>query len=156
MIFCKNLVKLFARLITISCTSLLSHLNSTIWHKSSLQRFVCLKTNDLLKIFCLFANVSRSICCKSGYYFCLHIKNAAFCTLLFLKFLKFTPQNICCFCWSFQERFVSFIRCVVLLNKAANIYRIYPFFSFKTSPLLKMCHFFVPLSYLSFSYAPSV
>ena len=91
MIFCKDLMKFFAWLITVSCTSLLSHLNSTVWHKSSLQRFVCLKTNNLLKILCLFTDVSWAICCKTRYYFSFHIKNAALCTLFFLKFLKLTP-----------------------------------------------------------------
>ena len=87
MIFCKDLMQLLAWLISVCCTSLLSHLDSTIRHECSLQRFICLKTNDLLQIFHALIYISRTISRKTGNNFCLHVKNSAFSSFFFLKFL---------------------------------------------------------------------
>ena len=86
-IFIKDLVKFRIWCISISCTSLLSHLDTTIRHKCSLQWFISLKTNNLLQVFHILINVSRAISCQSCYNLCLHVKNAAFSTLFFLQFL---------------------------------------------------------------------
>ena len=103
MIFCKDLFQSFIRLITVSCTSLYCHVDTTVRHKRSLKRFVCLKSDNFLQVFHALVDISRAVCCKTGYNFCLHVKNAAFCTFLFLQLLKSSPQFICCLCRSFQE-----------------------------------------------------
>ena len=48
MIFCKDFMQFFTRCISVCRTSLLSHLDSAVRHKCSLQRLVCLKTDNLL------------------------------------------------------------------------------------------------------------
>ena len=142
MIFSKDFMKFWVWLISISCTSLLCHLNSTVRHECSLKRLVCLKTYNLLKVFHTLIDIPWAICCQSGYYICFHIKNATFCTFFFLKLLKSSPQFVGCFSWSFQERVISFIWSVVILDKTSNIYRMRPVSSFKSCPLFVLCHIF--------------
>jgi len=139
-VFCKDFFQSFARLITVSCTSFYSHVDTAVRHKRSFQRFVCLKSDNLLQIFHAVINISGTICCQSGNNFCLHIQHSAFCTFFFLQLLQSSPQFVCCFCRSLQEGFVSFIWCVILLNEIAYIYGISPVFSCKAFPLLKIWH----------------
>ena len=73
MVFIKNFIKLWIWCVTISCTCLFCHLNTTIWHKRTFQRLVCLKTNNFLQIFQFFFNISRAICSQRRYNLCLHI-----------------------------------------------------------------------------------
>ena len=86
-IFSENFMKLLAWFVAVSLAGLLSHFNSTIRHKCTFQRFVCLQTNYLLQIFHAVIDICCAVSCDSAYNVCLHIQNAAFCTLFFLEFL---------------------------------------------------------------------
>ena len=140
MIFCENLMHLLTWCVTMCCAGFFSHVDSTVRHKCSLQRFVCLQTYNCLQIFHAFINISRAICCQTGNNFCFHIQNAAFCTFLFLQLLQSSPQFICCLCRSLQESLISVIWCVVALNKVTYIYRINPVFTLEAFPLFKLSH----------------
>ena len=140
MIFGEDLMQFRARSISVSRTCLLSHLDTAVRHKRSLQRLVCLKSDDLLQVFHIFIDIARSVCSQSGYNFCLHIQNAAFRTFLFLKFLKFSPQLIGRLGRSYQEGFVSFVLCVVVLNEITHIDFLFPEFTFEVCPLFKLLH----------------
>ena len=147
-IFCKNLMKFFAWLIAVCCTSLLRHIDSAVRHECTFQRLICLKSYNCLQLLHAFINISRAIRGKPGNNFCFHIKNTAFCALFLLQFLKSSPQFICCLCRSFKERCVSLIRCVVALNKVAHINRFLPVFAFKSCPLLTVCHDWFSLKFI--------
>ena len=140
MIFCEDFMQFLTRCISVCCAGFLSHLYSTVRHECSLQRFVCLQTNDCFQIFHAFIDISRAICCDTGNYFCFHIQNAAFCTFFFLQLLQFSPQFICCLCRSLQESFISVIWCVVALNEVTYIYGINPVFTLEAFPLFKLSH----------------
>ena len=60
-IFCEDFVELFRRLIAVCSTSLLCHLDTTIWHKGTLQRLIGLQTYNLFKVFQAFVDVSSTI-----------------------------------------------------------------------------------------------
>src|SRR5699024_7837923 len=140
MIFGKDLMQLRAWSISVSGTSLLCHLDSAVRHERSFQRLVCLQSDNLLQIFHLFIDISRTVCCQAGNNFCLHIQNAAFSALFFLKLLKLSPQFIGCLCRSCQEGFISFILCIVVLDKVTHIDFLFPEFAFEVCPLFKLLH----------------
>ena len=139
----EDIFDLVAYVISVSLACLLCHLDSAVWHESTFQRFVCLKTYNLLKVFQLLIDISRTVCCDSCYYLCLHIKNAALGTLLFLKLLKFAPEFISCLCRLFQERSVSVIWCVVHADEVTNVDFLFPTIAFESVPLLEInfCQF---------------
>ena len=91
MIFCEDLMQFLAWLVSVCCTSLLCHLDSTVRHECSLQRFVCLQTNNLLKVFHALIDISWAVCCQTGNNFCLHVENSALSSFFFLKFLQSSP-----------------------------------------------------------------
>ena len=64
MIFCKDFMQFFTRSISVSCARLLCHLDSAIRHECSLKRFICLKSYNLLQIFHIFIDISRTVCCQ--------------------------------------------------------------------------------------------
>ena len=57
-VFRKDLMKLRARFIAIGLASLLSHLDSSIWHECTLQRLICLQTNNLLQLLRILTKIS--------------------------------------------------------------------------------------------------
>ena len=142
MIFCKDFMKLRTWFISIHFTGFFSHFNSAVWHECTFQRLVCLQTDNLLQIFHAVIDISSSVCSDACYNISLHIKNAAFCSFFFLKLRYLSPQTVCCFCRSLQERIISIIRCVVILNKVADIYAFFPESSSETVPLFKILHVF--------------
>ena len=147
MVFGKDLMKLWIWFISIHFTGFLSHFDSAVWHKCTFQRLVCLQTDNLLHIFHAVINISSSICSDACYNIRLHIKDTALCSLFFLKFRYFSPQTICCLCRSLQERIISVIWCVVVLNKIADVYAFFPESSSETIPLFKILHvFYLPFS----------
>ncbi len=83
-IFCKDLVELVIDMISICLCRLFSHLDSAVRHERSLQRFVCLKSDDFLKILCGFIDVSCAVSGQSGNDLCFTVKHASLCALLFL------------------------------------------------------------------------
>ena len=143
LIVVENIFDLVAYMVSVSLTCLLCHFNSAVWHESTFQRLVCLKTNNLLQVFELLIDISRTVCCNSCYYLCLHIKNAAFSTLLFLKLLKLAPEFICCFCRCFQERSISVVWCIVHADEVTNVDLLFPTIAFESVPLLEInfCQF---------------
>ena len=143
LIIMEDIFDLVTYVISVSLACLLCHLDSAVWHESTFQRFVCLKTYNLLEIFKLLVDISRTICCNACNYFCLHIENAAFGTLFFLKLLKFTPEFVCCLCRSFQEGSISVVWCVVHADKVTNVDLLFPTIAFESVPLLKInfCQF---------------
>ncbi len=143
LIVVENIFDLVAYMVSVSLTCLLCHFNSAVWHESTFQRFVCLKTYNLLQVFEFLIDISRTVCCNSCYYLCLHIKNAAFSTLFFLKLLKLAPEFICCLCWCFQEGSISIIWCIVHTDEITNIDLLFPTITLKTIPLFKInfCQF---------------
>ena len=62
-IFSENFMKLLAWFVAVSLAGLLSHFNSTIRHKCTFQRFVCLKTNYLLQIFHAVIDICCAVSC---------------------------------------------------------------------------------------------
>ena len=99
----------------------LSHLDTTIRHKCSLKWLVCLKTYDLLKILCLWINVTRTICCNAGYNICVLLQYTTVVSLCLLKSLKLIPELVRSICWSCKEALVSIIRCVVVLDEVSYV-----------------------------------
>ena len=134
-IIMENIFDLVTYFISVSFACLLCHFDTTIWHKSTFQRFICLKTNNFFQIFQIFIDISGTICGQRCNNFCLHIQNAAFCTFFFLKFLKFAPEFVCSLCRFFQERSISFIRCIVHADKVTYVDFFFPTVSFETFPL---------------------
>ena len=142
----ENIFKLVTYLISVCLTCLNSHLDSTVRHECSLQRFVCLQTNNCFKIFEIFVDVSWAICCQRCNYLCLHIKNSAFGTFFFLKCLELAPQFVCSFCRSFQERSITVIWCIVHSNKVTYIDFFFPTVALKAIPLFEIFHSFTSFS----------
>ena len=136
----ENVFDLVAYFVSVSLTCLLCHFDTTVWHECTFQRFVCLQTNNFFKIFEVFIDVSRAICCQRCNNLCLHIQNAAFCTLFFLEFLQFAPQTVCSLCWSLQEFLISVIWSIVVLNKVTYVDAFFPESSGKAIPLFKFSH----------------
>ena len=142
----ENIFDLVTYFISVSFTSLLCHFNTAVWHESTFQRFICLKTNNFFKVFCFFINISGTICCQRCNHLCLHIKNSAFGTFFFLKCLELAPQFVCSFCRSFQERSITFIWCIVHSNKVTYIDFFFPTVALKAIPLFEIFHSFTSFS----------
>ena len=142
----ENIFNLVTYFISVSFTSLLCHFDTAVWHESTFQRFICLKTNNFFKVFCFFINISGTICCQRCNYLCLHIKNSAFSTFFFLKCLELAPQFVCSFCRSFQERSITVIWCIVHSNKVTYIDFFFPTVALKAIPLFEIFHSFTSFS----------
>ena len=136
----ENIFDLVTYVIAIGFACLFCHFNSAVWHKSTFQRFVCLKTNNLLQILCLLINISRSVSSQRSNNLCLHIQDTALCTLLFLKCLQLIPELIGSFCRFFKEGSISFIWSVVHTDKVTNINFLLPTVALKAIPLFKISH----------------
>ena len=130
----ENLMKFLRWLITIGCTCLLSHLDTTIRHKGTLQRFVCLQTYDLLQFLCSFTDIARTIGSHTGHHLGLHIQDTTLSTLLLLQFFEHTPKFVCCFCWLLKEGSITIITIIIILDKLTHIDFIKPLGSSKSSP----------------------
>jgi len=120
-IICKDLVEVLVWLVSVHLECFLSHLDTTIRHKCSLKWLVCLKTYDLLKILCLWINVTRTICCNAGYNICVLLQYTTVVSLCLLKSLKLIPELVRSVCWSCKEALVSIIRCVVVLDEVSYV-----------------------------------
>ena len=103
MIVGKDLVKLCRGLIAVHLAGLLSHLDTAEGHECSLQGLICLKTDNLLEILHGIIHVSCAVSEDIGNNLCLHIENAALCSLFLLQFLELAPELICCFCRTCEE-----------------------------------------------------
>src|SRR5699024_2873286 len=79
------------------------------------------------------------VCCQSGNNLCLHIENASFSALLFLKPGEFSPKFICRLCGICKERLISVILSIVVLNEIAHIDFLFPEMSAKTFQLVTIC-----------------
>ena len=88
---CKNFLQFRIDLISVSFSCLNCHTDTTVRHKCTFQRFVCLQSYDLLQLLHILADVARSICGKARNNFCLTFQNAAFFTFFFLKLLDMIP-----------------------------------------------------------------
>ena len=64
-ILVENLVELLRWLIAVCCTSLLCHLDTTVWHESTLQWLISLKTHYLLQVLGALTDVGCTVCCQS-------------------------------------------------------------------------------------------
>ena len=145
-VFVEDLVILFIDGITIVGSSFLCHLDATIWHEGTLERLVCLKTYDLFEVLHFLTDITRTICCKSGNNFSFTFQHAAFFSFFLLQFLYGIPQfysSLSRFC---QEGFISFVLCVVGLNKIADIDVFCPVAFSKASPFF--FHVFSSFQYI--------
>ena len=105
--------------------------DTTVRHECSLQRFVCLETNNFFEVLSVWTNISWFMCCKRCYDVCIHIKDTSSLNTVFtyaylvmfflLKSLKFFEQFVSCSCWACKELFVTIIWCVVILNKVTYV-----------------------------------
>ena len=96
-------VKFCRRLIAIGCASLFRHLNTTIRHKSALQRLIRLQTDNLLLLLSSLSDIGRAIGRHTGNNFRFHIQHPTFSALLLLQFFEHSPKFVCCFSWRFEE-----------------------------------------------------
>ena len=130
-IFCKDFVEFRAWSVAIHLAWLLSHFNTAVRHKCTLERLVCLKTYNLFKV---FIKICSAVSCDAAYNLSFHIKNAALGSFFLLEFLKLAPELVCSFCRTFKERLVAVIRCVVSLNEVSDINVGLPFATCKICP----------------------
>ncbi len=140
MILVEDLLIFRIRSITKSCTSLLSHLDSAVWHESSFQRLICLQSDDLLQVFQLIFNICCIVSCKAGNDLCLLIENAVVVVLCLLQFLYLVPKFVSCFCRSCKERLVAVVLCVVLLDEVTYVTFLFPDTAFETVPSIGLEH----------------
>ena len=87
----ENFLQFRIDLISVSLCCLNCHTDTTIRHKCTFQWFICLQTYNLLQILHVFADISRSVCCKTGNNFCLAFQNTTFFTFFLLKLLNMVP-----------------------------------------------------------------
>ena len=64
-ILVEDFVELLRWLIAICCTSLLRHLDTTVRHEGTLQRFISLKTYHFLQILGTLTNIGSTVSCQS-------------------------------------------------------------------------------------------
>ena len=140
LIFCKHIVDLRIYLVAVHFACLLSHFDSAVWHKCTLQRLVCLKSYNLLKILQVFRNISWSVCGQACDNLCLHVKHTIVGTLCFLQLLQLSPQFVSSLGRAFQERIVSVIRGIIVTDKITNVNLFFPTTSFEAFPLCKIFH----------------
>ena len=139
-IFCKHVMNLRIYFIAIHLACFLCHLNSTVWHKCTLQRLICLKSYYFLKILQIFINVSRSICSQACNNLSFHVKHTVIGTLCFLQLLQFSPQLVCSLGRALQEGIVSVIRGIIVTDKITNVDLFFPTASAEAFPLCKIFH----------------
>ena len=156
MIFGKNLMKLFRRLIPVSCAGLLRHLDTAIGHERAFQRLVRLKSYDLFQLLLFFYNICRRVGCNTGYYLCLHIEDAALGALLLLKLLQLAPELFGGICRPLQKRLIALIGCIVVLNEVSYIHVFFPVSSTEAIPCCLFCHVFPPCITNSFCYSSPI
>ena len=156
MIFGKNLMKLFRRLIPVSCAGLLRHLDTAIGHERAFQRLVRLKSYDLFQLLLFFYNICRRVGCDTGYYLCLHIEDAALGALLLLKLLQLAPELFGGICRPLQKRLIALIGCIVVLNEVSYIHVFFPVSSTEAIPCCLFCHVFPPCITNSFCYSSPI
>ena len=140
-ILSKNLMELWIRSITICSQGLLCHSDTAVRHKSSLQRFISLKTYDLLVVLHGLIDISRTISIDIGNNICLHIQHATLGSLLLLILLKLSPEPVRALCRSLKETLISVIRGVVFLDKVTNVDIIVPVTRREAFPCFKICHY---------------
>ena len=134
MIFIEYLMELVIDMKAVVFRGLFRHLNSAVWHKSSFQRLVRLKSHDFFQFLVLRINVSGSVGSQTGNHLGLAFQDASSCTLLLLKFLNFIPQPLRCLRRTFQKAFITAVRRIIVLNKIPNIDILCPFGSLESSP----------------------
>ena len=132
-VFLEKINDLWIYMITIIFAGLNCHTDTTIRLKWTFKRFICLKTYDLLFI---LIQISRSMRCNTWDNLSVHVQNSALSTLFSRQFHYLIPQILCSLCRTSQERIITFIWCIILLNKITDINFFLPNSSNKWIPFL--------------------
>ena len=133
-VFRKDFMELVGRLVAIGSASLFRHLDATVWHEGTLQRFVGLQTHNLLKVFGLWVDVSSRISRHATHNFGFHVEHSAFFALSLLQELKFRPKDVGSLRRTLKKSLVPFVRGIIILDELPHVDFIGPFGSFEPSP----------------------
>ena len=142
----KNFNQFRVYFISVIFAGLHCHLDSTVGHERSLQRLVCLQSDNLLQVLHGLVNVSGAVCGKGGHHFSLHIQDAALGSLFLLQLLQRSPELIGSFRRTCQEGFVSIVWLVVILNELPDIDFLFPESALKSIPFFHFYHASFPPS----------
>ena len=112
----------------------LRHLDSAERHKSPLEWFVGLKSDDAFQIFELRIDISRTIGGQAGYDFSFAFEHTALFVLFLLKLLKAFPEQMSGTGRGSEKAFIAIILRIVVLDEIADVHFVGPFGAQKTSP----------------------
>ena len=94
MVFGKDFMKFWIDMVAVGFGGFLRHLDSAERHKSPLEWFVGLKSDDAFQIFKLRIDISRTIGGQAGYDFSFAFEHTALFVLFLLKLLKAFPEQM--------------------------------------------------------------
>ena len=134
MVFGKDFMKFWIDMVAVGFGGFLRHLDSAERHKSPLEWFVGLKSDDAFQIFKLRIDISRTIGGQAGYDFSFAFEHTALFVLFLLKLLKAFPEQMSGTGRGSEKAFIAIILRIVVLDEIADVHFVGPFGAQKTSP----------------------